>query len=278
MEKNYKKIIALMKERETETLIIERKYLPEFIDYSLVIIKNTLDGFPLLEHNFEIFLIERGIIIEYKHLLIHFIKKSKISIPKNWFDYKIENIVAIILIKTDKNIDLNQIARNSSEIVYNPERFHGLIMRVEKSRSTIMIFSTGKIIITGLRKPSEAKVVMDKVLKNIKKKGIKFLNPEIEIQNIVASCDFHTKIDLNKASIVLEYAMYEPEVFQGLIYRMQEPEVVFIIFPSGRVVCTGTKEKKHLKEGILNLYKQIRTLGLYKNDYYFFKKNDNDEF
>ncbi|TKJ22267.1 MAG: TATA-box-binding protein [Promethearchaeota archaeon Loki_b32] len=181
-------------------------------------------------------------------------------------DYKIENVVATVVVEITEKIDLNIIARRHAEVEYNPERFPGLVMRIEKPRATILIFSTGKMVVTGLRHASEADRVVDKVVKNIKKAGIKVSNPEITIQNIVASGDLHTNIDLNMAAIVMEYAMYEPEVFPGLIYRMQEPKTVFLIFSTGRIVCTGAKRKEIVREAVLNLNKQVRELGVAKKD------------
>ena len=37
------------------------------------------------------------------------------------------------------------------------------------------------------------------------------------------------------------YSHYEPELFPGLIYRMVEPKVVFLVFVSGKIVITGAK-------------------------------------
>ncbi len=37
--------------------------------------------------------------------------------------------------------------------------------------------------------------------------------------------------------------MYEPEQFPGLIYRMEEPKVVILLFASGKLVCTGAKQE-----------------------------------
>ncbi|MHA1320604.1 MAG: TATA-box-binding protein, partial [Promethearchaeota archaeon] len=149
---------------------------------------------------------------------------------KAGLDYKIENVVATVVVEITEKIDLNIIARKHADVEYNPERFPGLVMRILKPKATILIFSTGKMVVTGLRKANEAGQVVEKVLKNIRKAGIKVSNPEITIQNIVASGDLHTNIDLNMAAIVMEYAMYEPEVFPGLIYRMQDPKTVFLIF------------------------------------------------
>jgi transcription initiation factor TFIID TATA-box-binding protein len=181
-------------------------------------------------------------------------------------DYKIENVVATVVVEITEKIDLNVIARKHADVEYNPERFPGLVMRILKPKATILIFSTGKMVVTGMRKASEADRVVEKVLKNIRKAGIKVSNPVITIQNIVASGDLHTNIDLNMAAIVMEYAMYEPEVFPGLIYRMQEPKTVFLIFSTGRIVCTGAKRKEVVKEAVRKLNIQVRELGVAKKE------------
>jgi len=181
-------------------------------------------------------------------------------------DYKIENVVATVVVEITEKIDLKQIARKHAEVEYNPERFPGLVMRIEKPRATILIFSTGKMVVTGLRKAVEAPRVVEKVVKNIKKAGIKVANPVITIQNIVASGDLHTNIDLNMAAIVMEFAMYEPEVFPGLIYRMQDPKTVFLIFSTGRIVCTGAKKKEIVRDAVLKLNQEVRDLGVAKNN------------
>ena len=181
-------------------------------------------------------------------------------------DYKIENVVGTVVMEIPEKIDLNQIARKHADTEYNPERFPGLIMRVTNPKATFLIFSTGKMVVTGLRREEEAAQVVEKVMKKIKKAGIKASNPKITIQNIVASGDLHTHIDLNLAAIVMEYAMYEPEVFPGLIYRMQDPKTVFLIFSTGRIVCTGTKSKEVVREAVLKLNHEVRELGIAKKD------------
>jgi len=192
-------------------------------------------------------------------------KKEEIEDGED-LDYKIENVVATVVVEITEKIDLNIIARKHADVEYNPERFPGLVMRILKPKATILIFSTGKMVVTGLRKANEAGQVVEKVLKNIRKAGIKVSNPEITIQNIVASGDLHTNIDLNMAAIVMEYAMYEPEVFPGLIYRMQEPKTVFLIFSTGRIVCTGAKKKEIVREAVKKLNKEVRKLGVAKED------------
>jgi len=177
-------------------------------------------------------------------------------------DYKIENVVATVVMEITEKIDLNKIARKFEDVEYNPERFPGLVMRISDPKATFLIFSTGKMVITGLRRADEASPGVKKIIKSIKVAGINVSNPEITIQNIVASGDLHTFIDLNMAAIVMENAMYEPEVFPGLIYRMKDPKTVFLIFSTGKIVCTGAKNKESVKEAILNLNREVRELGI----------------
>ena len=180
-------------------------------------------------------------------------------------DYKIENVVATVNVEITEKMDLNQIARKHGDAEYNPERFPGLVMRIQDPKATFLIFSTGKMVVTGLRRADEAARGVEKAIKNIKKAGIKVANPEITIQNIVASGDLHTNIDLNMAAIVMENVMYEPEVFPGLIYRMKEPKTVFLIFSTGKIVCTGAKNSEVVKEAVLNLNRVVREMGINKD-------------
>jgi len=181
-------------------------------------------------------------------------------------DYKIENVVATVVMEITEKIDLTKIARKFEDAEYNPERFPGLVMRIKDPKATFLIFSTGKMVITGLRRADQASAGVKKIIKSIKSAGINVSNPEITVQNIVASGDLHTFIDLNMAAIVMENAMYEPEVFPGLIYRMKDPKTVFLIFSTGKVVCTGAKNKKFVKEAFLKLNLRVRELDLAKKN------------
>jgi transcription initiation factor TFIID TATA-box-binding protein len=188
--------------------------------------------------------------------------------------YKIENVVATVTLDIEEKIDLNIIARRYADVEYNPERFPGLVMRIDKPKATILVFSTGKMVVTGMRRADEAEGVVQKVIRRIKKAKIEVSNPVITIQNIVASGDLHTSIDLNLAAVVMEFAMYEPEVFPGLIYRMQDPKTVFLIFSTGRIVCTGGKTKEIVAEAVQKLSVEVREQGVTKEEGDF----ENDEF
>jgi transcription initiation factor TFIID TATA-box-binding protein len=83
-------------------------------------------------------------------------------------DYKIENVVATVVLDIPEKVDLNLLAKKYDDVEYNPERFPGLVMRILKPKATILVFSTGKMVVTGLRQASDADEVVGEVIKRIK--------------------------------------------------------------------------------------------------------------
>jgi transcription initiation factor TFIID TATA-box-binding protein len=177
-------------------------------------------------------------------------------------DYKINNIVATAKMEITEKIDLVKIARKIHDCEYHPERFPGVIYRADNPRATFLIFSSGKMVITGLEFVQDAEKAVMKLLKKLKKIDIKLTDPIISIQNIVSSGDLHTDINLNKAVLLMEYVMYEPEVFPGLIYNMKDPRAVFLLFSTGKYVCTGIKKKKNLEKAIIKLTRKINNMDI----------------
>jgi transcription initiation factor TFIID TATA-box-binding protein len=143
-------------------------------------------------------------------------------------------------------------------VEYKPEQFPGLVFRLKKPKTATLIFASGKMVCTGAKSETLAKRAVRKVIKYLRDNGILIVSrPEIKIQNIVASADIHAKIDLEKAVFALGRTMYEPEQFPGLIYRMDEPKVVMLLFASGKLVCTGAKKEAEVKEAVYKLRDEL---------------------
>ncbi len=172
--------------------------------------------------------------------------------------YKVVNIVATAITEIDGALDLNQIIQKISNVEYHPDRFPGLIMRIENPHATLLIFSSGKMVITGLKKTTDASLAAQQAVGKMQNIGFKIKNPKVTIQNIVATSSLNMNVDLNVLTIMMDNVMYEPEVFPAAIYKMQVPKVVFLIFSSGKIVCLGAKEKSIIDEAIPILIKQLR--------------------
>lgn len=172
--------------------------------------------------------------------------------------YKVVNIVATVITEIDEKIDLNQIIQKCTNVEYHPDRFPGLIMRLENPHATLLIFSSGKMVITGLRKTTDANLAAQQALEKMQNIGFKIKHPIVTIQNIVATSSLNMNVDLNVLTIMMDNVMYEPEVFPAAIYKMQDPKVVFLIFSSGKIVCLGAKVKETIDEAIPILIKQLK--------------------
>ncbi len=195
------------------------------------------------------------------------------------YTYTIQNVVATVIAEIKEKIDLNIIAGKYPDVEYNPERFPGLVMRVIKPKATGLIFSTGKMVITGMKRHTEAPSVVNQIIDRVNKCKIDIKNPVITIQNFVVSGDIKCGIDLNKATIVMDNVMYEPEVFPGLIYRMKEPKSVLLLFSTGKIVCTGVKDEETVKLVFDKLYRVVREYEVNMDPSKFgeFEDSENEE-
>jgi len=168
----------------------------------------------------------------------------------------IENIVATVTL--DQTLDLYAMERSVPNVEYDPDQFPGLIYRLESPKVTSLIFKSGKMVVTGAKSTEELIKAVKRIIKSLRKYGINITGrPKIQIQNIVASANLHVNVNLDKAAYLLENIMYEPEQFPGLIYRMQGPRVVLLIFSSGKMVITGAKREEEVKQAVEQIYERL---------------------
>jgi transcription initiation factor TFIID TATA-box-binding protein len=176
--------------------------------------------------------------------------------PKVKAQVNIENVVASATL--NQKVDLNAVVKGYPGVEYRPEQFPGLVFRLKRPKTATLIFNSGKMVCTGAKSEKEARRAVMKVIKELKKSGIIIVGkPELKIQNIVASADLGGMIDLEKSAYSLGRTMYEPEQFPGLIYRMDEPKVVILLFASGKLVCTGAKREEDVYEAVNKLHQRL---------------------
>jgi transcription initiation factor TFIID TATA-box-binding protein len=119
------------------------------------------------------------------------------------------------------------------------------------------------MVCTGARSEKEARRAVMNVVREMKNGGIIIIGkPEVKIQNIVASASLGGKIDLELAVGTLGKTMYEPEQFPGLIYRMDEPRVVILLFATGKLVCTGARKEQDVYDAVHKLHTQLEEKSL----------------
>jgi len=180
-------------------------------------------------------------------------KKDKVSL-------RIENVVASI--NLGLKLPLNKILEKYKDIE-KKNNFPGLVAKINNPKATILIFASGKLVCTGVRLPRNIPIVVTKIISKIEKAGIEIeKKPIVKIENIVVRGDFHQSINLDITSLILNSAIYEPEVFPGLIYKVTDPKICFLIFSSGRIIVTGSNDEDIIKKSVKKLAITLKNNGV----------------
>jgi transcription initiation factor TFIID TATA-box-binding protein len=169
---------------------------------------------------------------------------------------KLQNVVATITLGCP--IDLNKVAQTARNAEYNPTRFQAVIMRIREPRTTALIFASGKMIVTGAKTEGDCRNAAMKYKEILCKIGFPAECNDFKIQNITATFDAGFPIRLE--AFIYAYSTnttYEPELFPGLVYRMNDPKVVFLVFVSGKVIVTGAKHMESIAIGAQNIFSKL---------------------
>lgn len=175
----------------------------------------------------------------------------------------IENVVASASIA--EKLDIKDISNILDEAEYEPERFPGVIYRLKEPKVATLIFRSGKVVCTGAKSPDLARFALGLLTQRLEDAGISVVkNPEITVQNIVATWDTGHAFDL--AALILSFGLerveYEPEQFPGMVFRLDDPKIVMLFFTSGKVVCTGAKSVEELERAVEIVEKELKAGGL----------------
>jgi transcription initiation factor TFIID TATA-box-binding protein len=176
---------------------------------------------------------------------------------------KIENVVASASLGAE--LDLRTIALTLDGAEYEPEQFPGLIYRLKEPKTATLLFRSGKIVCTGAKSLEQVKAAVSEVVKRIGAAGVTVkAEPVIVVQNIVATSNLGSRINLNATAITLglERVEYEPEQFPGLVYRLDSPKVVMLLFGSGKLVCTGARRPEDAETAVDKITEELKAAGL----------------
>jgi transcription initiation factor TFIID TATA-box-binding protein len=175
---------------------------------------------------------------------------------------KIQNVVGTVNLGC--KLDLKEITWKGKATEYNPNRFAAVIMRLRNPKTTGLIFSSGKMVITGARSEEECQLASRKYARIIEKMGFPVKYSEFKIQNVVASADVKFPIHLEKLEtdhmtrkVENSEIQFMPELFPGLVYRLKHPKMAFLIFVSGKIVITGARSFKEINDCFEHIYRLV---------------------
>ena len=153
------------------------------------------------------------------------------------------------------------------------------------------MFRSGRAVCTGGKDEDNIHTGIERMINDLRSAGITtwdLKDVEIEVQNMVATYALHypedyegtqrmdtqelkegdplaglpRKLNLNNLTFHLPFdkVEYEPEQFPGLIYRLDYPRVVCLIFGSGKMVITGARDKSEILEAVQFIQDELADL------------------
>ena len=138
--------------------------------------------------------------------------------------------------------DLNALARRLHNVVYNPQKFHGLAWKHRRVDGGCLIFNNGKLVGNGTTSWTEAKHSIRRYVRLLQNMGYPVQLKRIHLTTVSAVYTLASPVNYRK---LLKYPgmSYEPELFHAPM--LKKDCINFIIFQSGKVVITGIKENLH---------------------------------
>lgn len=175
---------------------------------------------------------------------------------------QIVNVVAST--QLTESLDLYDIA-DILDKDYEAEQFPGLTYRVDDPKVCVLLFRSGKAVATGAKSVDDIHAAFQKVHNELSDAGFElwpFDQDSIEIQNLVVTHNYGNTLDLSELIITMPFdkTEYEPEVFPGLIYRIDDPKSVCLVFSSGKCVITGCKSLDEAEEATDHLVEELNLL------------------
>ena len=168
-----------------------------------------------------------------------------------------QNVVATFNLNVN-NIDLAELACRTKFVEYNPKKFAAATARIVYPRTTALCFASGNMVCTGAKDENLARLAARKYVNVLQKCGFDVQMRNFAIQNLVASTCVNGLLRLeDMATDFGAIAGYEPDMFPGLILRLQQPKVVYLCFRSGKVVITGARNREMIISSFQAMYHNV---------------------
>lgn len=183
------------------------------------------------------------------------------KIPDN--PLQIQNIVAAGTVA--ESIDLELLVTTIPACRFDRKRFPGAVYYMENPKSVALVFASGKVVLTGMMRQDDIALALANLLDMLRHAGVSCMDtPRIAVKNIV--CTYNLGYECNLVRIVAalmdrEWVEYEPESFPGLVCRITDPKIVFLLFSSGKTVITGGTTMTDVRKGLEIFREKLSTVG-----------------
>jgi transcription initiation factor TFIID TATA-box-binding protein len=173
------------------------------------------------------------------------------------FEITVENVVLIGSLS--EGVDLSAANTRLEGSKCSWQRFPGLSYKLKSPFASFLLFRNGKFVCTGVKTKTKGETAITNFLNLLKTEGIvsNQCTTEYEVKNLVAS------INIAGASISLQQftnefdTIYEPEKFPAAIYKTEQAKATFLVFITGKLVCSGIADEETLKQTVKKFYQDL---------------------
>lgn len=88
------------------------------------------------------------------------------------------------------------------------------------------------------------------------------VDPPIKIDNVVAVAMLDVKVPIGKLSSEEDSVENNDSQFEGIVYRPCGLRIASLVYPSGKIICTGARSIEEAKATINTVVKKIRETGV----------------
>jgi len=168
----------------------------------------------------------------------------------------IHNVLSTV--KLECKLDLKKICTRCRNAEYNPRRFNAVIMRIQDPKATAIIWESGTLCVNGTSSEALNHKASRKFCKILQELGFNAKFRNYKTCNVLGKIDLRVPINLEELSLKhKDIASYEPELFPGVIMRLNDPKVTVFIFVSGNLVFTGARSSEQINQAYRNVFSRV---------------------
>ena len=159
-----------------------------------------------------------------------------------------------------EGVDLNVAHSKLEGSKCSWKRFPGLAFKLKVPSATFLLFRNGKFVCTGTKSEVKSREAVARFLGVLQAKDLVSANCDSEcgVKNIVASVTINgASVSLETFTKQFETAVYEPSKFPAAVYNMGESKATFLVFLTGKLICSGVGDEDALKKIVKKFYDQL---------------------
>jgi transcription initiation factor TFIID TATA-box-binding protein len=166
----------------------------------------------------------------------------------------IENVV--LSCNLSEEVDMRAVhAALEGSTMNNGRRFPGIKYKMKGLRATIMIFRGRNIVCTGAPTKSLAEKAVQSIIDDLRSKGIvsEKCKYTCSTQNMIGSIRvMNAEFDL-EGLVERGKAVMDKRRFPAAIMKIREMGATFLLFPKGKIVCSGVRSEEEMREAVRRL-------------------------